>query len=85
MDALVTLSLIFLLATFLPYLFYVLLFFLIRPDPPSPNKPQSFPPVSIILPTFNESSIIKKKLEDLFSLDYLKQNQTELDLSYVAD
>lgn len=70
MDALVTLSLIFLLATFLPYLFYVLLFFLIRPDPPSPNKPQSFPPVSIILPTFNESSIIKKKLEDLFSLDY---------------
>jgi len=70
MDALVTLSLIFLLATFLPYLFYVLLFFLIRPDPPSPNKPQSFPPVSIILPTFNESSIIKKKLKDLFSLDY---------------
>ena len=70
MDALVTLSLIFLLATFLPYLFYVLLFFLIRPDPPSSNMPQSFPPVSIILPTFNESSIIKKKLKDLFSLDY---------------
>ena len=70
MDALVTLSLVFLLATFLPYLFYVLLFFLIRPDPSSLDTPQSLPPVSIILPTFNESSIIEKKLKDLFSLDY---------------
>ena len=70
MDALVTLSLVFLLATFLPYLFYVLLFFLIRPDPSPLDAPQSLPPVSIVLPTFNESSIIEKKLKDLFSLDY---------------
>ena len=70
MDALATLSSVFLLATFLPYLFYVLLFFLIRPDSSPLDTPQSLPSVSIVLPTFNESSIIEKKLKDLFSLDY---------------
>ena len=70
MNVLVTLSLIFLLATLFPYLFYVLIYLLIQPNPPSLDAPNSLPSVSIVLPTFNESSIIEKKLNDLFSLDY---------------
>tara|TARA_A100001037_G_scaffold305907_1_gene347990 strand:- start:131 stop:1276 length:1146 start_codon:yes stop_codon:yes gene_type:complete len=70
MDILVTISLVFLLATFIPYIFYTLIFLLKRPIPLPTTKPSTYPPVSIVLPTFNESSIIKKKLKDIFSLDY---------------
>ncbi len=33
-------------------------------------EPPSFPPITIIIPTYNEETVIRKRLENVFELDY---------------
>ncbi|WP_231183000.1 glycosyltransferase [Haladaptatus sp. DYF46] len=54
----------------IPYLCFLALYGLIRPDGSPARKRESEPTVSVILPTYNESDIIEKKLDDLLELDY---------------
>lgn len=54
----------------LPYLLFVGLYAWLRPRGSPADKRSSEPTVSIVLPTYNESSIIEKKLDDLMNLDY---------------
>ncbi|MFB6253169.1 MAG: glycosyltransferase [Halobacteriaceae archaeon] len=56
--------------TGLPYLLYLILYFVIRPSGSPIDKSFSEPPVSIVLPTYNEADIITNKLEDICSLEY---------------
>ncbi|WP_049921428.1 glycosyltransferase [Halopiger djelfimassiliensis] len=56
--------------TGLPYLWYLCLYYLRRPTgTPADTRPQT-PPVSIVLPTYNEAAIVGSKLENLVALDY---------------
>ncbi|WP_135825844.1 glycosyltransferase [Halorussus ruber] len=57
-------------ATALPYLAYLTLYAVVRPSGSPADKRDDEPTVSIILPTYNESGIIEKKLDDVVSLDY---------------
>ncbi|WP_276301348.1 glycosyltransferase [Halorussus lipolyticus] len=57
-------------ATALPYLAYLTLYALVRPSGSPADKRDAEPTVSIVLPTYNESGIIEKKLDDVISLDY---------------
>ncbi|WP_049970305.1 glycosyltransferase [Haladaptatus cibarius] len=54
----------------IPYLAFLGLYGLIRPDGSPAKKREAEPSVSIVLPTYNESDIIEKKLDDLLELDY---------------
>ena len=57
-------------ATALPYLVYLTLYAVVRPSGSPAEKRDDEPTVSIVLPTYNESGIIEKKLDDVVSLDY---------------
>ena len=57
-------------ATALPYLAFLVLYALVRPSGSPAEKREAEPTVSIVLPTYNESGIIEKKLDDVVSLDY---------------
>ena len=54
----------------IPYILYVGLFVLLRPDGSPAEKRPAEPPVSIVLPTYNEAGIVEGKLDELVSLDY---------------
>lgn len=56
--------------TAFPYVLYLLLYAWVRPSGSPAVKADAEPPVSIVLPTYNEERIVERKLEDLFSLDY---------------
>jgi cellulose synthase/poly-beta-1,6-N-acetylglucosamine synthase-like glycosyltransferase len=56
--------------TALPYLAYLALYARARPSGSPADKRDAEPTVSIVLPTYDESAIIEKKLDDLLSLDY---------------
>jgi len=56
--------------TALPYLLYLLLYALLRPDGPPAEKRPAEPTVSVVIPTYNEASIIETKLADVLALDY---------------
>ncbi|WP_276281938.1 glycosyltransferase [Halorussus caseinilyticus] len=56
--------------TALPYLAYLALYAAVGPSGSPADKRESEPTVSIVLPTYNESGIIEKKLDDVVSLDY---------------
>lgn len=56
--------------TALPYIAYVALYALVRPSGSPADKQDAEPTTSIILPTYNESGIIEKKLDDVIGLDY---------------
>lgn len=59
-----------LLITGIPYLTYTLAYFFLKPKGSPAQKQSAEPAVSIILPTYNEESIVEKKLNELVSLDY---------------
>ncbi|WP_458204409.1 glycosyltransferase [Haladaptatus sp. NG-SE-30] len=54
----------------LPYLAFLALYGIVRPDGSPARKQAAEPTVSIVLPTYNEADIIEKKLDDLLELDY---------------
>ncbi|WP_363466217.1 glycosyltransferase [Halogeometricum borinquense] len=56
--------------TGLPYLLYLALYAVWKPDGSPANKQRAEPTVSIVLPTYNEERIIENKLRDIVSLDY---------------
>jgi len=56
--------------TALPYLAYLTLYAWVRPSGSPADKRDAEPTVSIVLPTYNESTIVEQKLDDLLSLDY---------------
>lgn len=57
----------------LPYLLYLVLYVFTNPSGSPADKEPVEPSVSIVLPTYNEESIIEGKLEELVSLDYPSQ------------
>ena len=59
-----------LLVTALPYLAFLGLYAWLRPSGSPADKRAAEPSVSIVLPTYNESRIVERKLEDIFGLDY---------------
>jgi cellulose synthase/poly-beta-1,6-N-acetylglucosamine synthase-like glycosyltransferase len=54
----------------LPYLAFLALYGLVRPDGSPADKREAEPTVSIVLPTYNEADIIETKIADLLELDY---------------
>jgi cellulose synthase/poly-beta-1,6-N-acetylglucosamine synthase-like glycosyltransferase len=54
----------------LPYLVAVLLYAWLRPDGSPAEKRPAEPSASVVLPTYNEASIVEGKLEALCALDY---------------
>ena len=56
--------------TALPYLAYVALYAWVGPSGSPADKRDAEPTVSIVLPTYNESGIVEKKLDDVVALDY---------------
>ena len=59
------------LLLFIPYTIYVLLIFKFgQKKSPIKKDYTSKPTLSIIIPTYNEESIIAKKIDDIFSLNY---------------
>lgn len=66
--AAVTVVLIALAAT--PYVTYVALYSWLQPSGTPADKRDAEPAVSVVLPSYNESSIIERKLDDVVSLDY---------------
>ncbi|WP_458190566.1 glycosyltransferase [Haladaptatus sp. NG-WS-4] len=54
----------------LPYLAFLALYGLVRPNGSPARKREAEPTVSIVLPTYNEADIVEKKLDDLLELDY---------------
>ncbi|WP_433623519.1 glycosyltransferase [Halomicrococcus sp. NG-SE-24] len=55
----------------LPYLAFLALYGLLRPEGSPAHKDETVEPtVSIVLPTFNEVDIVETKLDDLIALDY---------------
>ena len=53
-----------------PYLAFLGLYAWLRPSGSPAEKSEAEPPVSIVLPTYNESRIVEAKLDDLLALDY---------------
>ncbi|MFB6095131.1 MAG: glycosyltransferase, partial [Halodesulfurarchaeum sp.] len=53
-----------------PYLLYGLLYLAIQPAGSPAEKRDQEPPISIVLPTYNEADIIDRKLEDILDLEY---------------
>src|SRR6056297_1151229 len=56
--------------TAVPYVSYLVLYALIRPQGSPADKEPAEPTVSIVLPTYNEAQIVETKLDDLLALDY---------------
>lgn len=56
--------------TGIPYVLYLLLYGLSRPQGSPAVKRDVEPTVSVVLPTYNEERIVQNKLEDIVSLDY---------------
>jgi len=60
--------------TGLPYLIYLVVYYVRRPTgTPADTWPRE-PSVSIVLPTYNEAAIVESKLEELVELDYPMEN-----------
>lgn len=70
MNILVALVTGLLFLTGLPYAVYLTLYHFIQPEGSPADKEYREPEVSIILPTYNEASIVETKLDDLLQLDY---------------
>jgi cellulose synthase/poly-beta-1,6-N-acetylglucosamine synthase-like glycosyltransferase len=56
--------------TALPYVCYLALYALLRPQGSPADKEPAEPTVSIVLPTYNEERIVETKLEDVLALEY---------------
>ena len=56
--------------TALPYLLYLLLYAVFDPEGVPAEKRPAEPTVSVVVPTYNEASIVDTKLADLVALDY---------------
>jgi cellulose synthase/poly-beta-1,6-N-acetylglucosamine synthase-like glycosyltransferase len=54
----------------LPYVFYLVMYAVVRPHASPVEKEPWEPTVSIVLPTYNEEKIVVSKLEDILKLDY---------------
>jgi cellulose synthase/poly-beta-1,6-N-acetylglucosamine synthase-like glycosyltransferase len=61
----------------LPYLAYASLYLVVRPRGSPAAKEDDKPTVSVVLPTYNEESIVERKLEDICAQDY-PMEQVEL-------
>ncbi|WP_135828378.1 glycosyltransferase [Halorussus halobius] len=70
MNALVVAAGALVALTALPYLAFLALYAVVRPDGSPADKREAEPTVSIVLPTYNESGIVEGKLDDLLELDY---------------
>jgi cellulose synthase/poly-beta-1,6-N-acetylglucosamine synthase-like glycosyltransferase len=57
----------------LPYLLYLAAYAVWRPAGSPADKRPAEPSVSVVLPTYNEASIVEAKLEDLLALEYPAQ------------
>jgi len=56
--------------TAVPYLAFLGLHAWLQPSGSPANKQEWEPPVSVILPTYNEETIIRMKIDDLLGIDY---------------
>ena len=56
--------------TAVPYVLYLLLYAVLRPEDVPADKDPAEPTVSVVIPTYNEAGIIDTKLSDLVALDY---------------
>lgn len=56
--------------TALPYLLYLFLYAVLKPEGVPADKAPAEPTVSVVIPTYNEASIIDSKLSDIVALDY---------------
>lgn len=66
-----SITIILMLPLFIPYIVYALLIFKFgQKKSPIQKDYTSKPTLSIIIPTYNEESIIAKKIDDIFSLNY---------------
>jgi len=54
----------------LPYVCYLLVYAWLNPDGVPADKQSVEPPVSVVIPTYNEAEIIETKLEDVMALAY---------------
>ncbi|WP_181686628.1 glycosyltransferase [Halorhabdus salina] len=70
MNIVVAATIAIVVVTGFPYLVYTGLYAAIRPSGSPAAKRESEPPVSIVLPTYNEADIVETKLDDLFALEY---------------
>ncbi|WP_132060788.1 glycosyltransferase [Halorussus amylolyticus] len=70
MNSLVTAAGALVVLTALPYVAFLALYAWVRPSGSAADKREAEPSVSVVLPTYNESGIVEKKLDDLLSLDY---------------
>jgi cellulose synthase/poly-beta-1,6-N-acetylglucosamine synthase-like glycosyltransferase len=70
MNWLVVLAGVVVAVTFAPYAAFGVLYALKRPSGSPAAKASAEPRVSIVLPTYNESGIVEKKLDDVMALDY---------------
>jgi len=69
-----SITIILMLLLFIPYTVYVLLIFRFgQKKSPIQKDYTSKPTLSIIIPTYNEESIIAKKIDDIFSLNYTQE------------
>jgi cellulose synthase/poly-beta-1,6-N-acetylglucosamine synthase-like glycosyltransferase len=59
-----------LVITAVPYLAFIGLYIWLRPSGSPADKREWEPPVSIVIPTYNEEAIVEMKLEDLLKIDY---------------
>jgi cellulose synthase/poly-beta-1,6-N-acetylglucosamine synthase-like glycosyltransferase len=84
MNVLVVVAALSVAVTALPYLGYVLLYALLRPSGSPATKRACEPSVSIVIPTYNEASIIERKLDDILALDY-PSSKLELVLADASD
>jgi cellulose synthase/poly-beta-1,6-N-acetylglucosamine synthase-like glycosyltransferase len=56
--------------TVLPYLAYAALYVAVSPSGSPAGKRPVEPTVSVVIPTYNEASIVERKLEDVLALEY---------------
>lgn len=54
----------------LPYACYLVVYTLLRDKSSPANKRQVEPTITVVIPTYNEASIIETKLEDIVEIDY---------------
>lgn len=53
-----------------PYLVCLFCFSVLQADPPEPPEDEFEPTVSVVLPTYNEASIVRTRLENIYELEY---------------
>jgi cellulose synthase/poly-beta-1,6-N-acetylglucosamine synthase-like glycosyltransferase len=70
MNALLVAAFTLLAVTAAPYVLYTVLYAWLQPSGSSADKRAWEPDVSVLLPTYNEASIVQAKLDDIVSLDY---------------